>query len=223
MASLSQLLQKAWLRSEFIFPKYNRHVSSSASAPRSVKSGQRCPRALLGPCLLSAAVTVPPPAAWWEVWFYRTLSDGLKNVYLYISCPAICTILVLCPLFRSFHQTSQAPSASGSGSASVALLLCESPPDMHFLFHLMGHRAQTFPWWAKSLWAQSSWPLCWAKCSEVATPSGQKDLVGVPRLGPGLPLMLSCSASLALAFPSSRPTWLNFLLLGWRNTFAELE
>lgn len=58
---VSQLLQKAWLRPEFMFPKYNRHVSRSVSAPRSVKAGQRCLRALLCPCLLSVAVTVPPP------------------------------------------------------------------------------------------------------------------------------------------------------------------
>lgn len=81
----------------------------------------------------------------------------------------------------------------------------------------MGHRAHTFPWWSKSLCHEilhSRYNDLWcAKSSEVATASGQKHLVRVPHLGPGLLLMLSYSDSLALAFPSSRPTWLNFLLL----------
>lgn len=45
----------------------------------------------------------------------------------------------------------------------------------------------------------------------------------VPYVGFALLLFLACSASLALAFPASKPTWLNFPLLRWRNTFAELD
>ena len=80
MASLAQLLQKALLRSEFIFPIDNRHISRSVSAPRSVKSGRRCLRALLLQCLLSAAVTVPPPHQQHGGRFgFTALSDGFKN------------------------------------------------------------------------------------------------------------------------------------------------
>lgn len=54
---------------------------------------------------------VPSPAvAWWEVWFYRAVMD--LKMYKCISCPAICTILVLCLSWPSSQVFPSDPSGS---------------------------------------------------------------------------------------------------------------
>lgn len=105
--------------------------------------------------------------------------------YKHIFCPAICTVLILglpWPFPRPSHQTPQGSFTSqclrSSGSPYFHPSSVRRLQPTHFLFHLEGHRAQTFSWRAKSVWLQivqlKDNKPCWAKSSEVAQLAGQK-------------------------------------------------